>query len=408
MVAANWAGFYLGGNFGSGTGRDRSSFVGSGANEFFNLAPDGINGGVQAGYNWQAGHWVFGVEADIQGADLHDNYTCVSSCLPTRAITFDQRIDWFGTARGRLGYASGPVLTYVTGGLAYANVKDTIANTFIPAFGGIALPLTTATAVNQEVRTGYAIGSGVEASLGGNWTGKIEYLYLDLGSRSTTIGANTFGFEYREHIFRGGLNYRIGAPDARVAAAAMNWSGFYLGANAGYGWGHSDEFAAFFGTRANFDISGGLAGGQVGYNWQAGAWVFGVEADGDWADIDGSVRCPNPAFSCTAKLRDLASFRGRVGWATGPALLYATGGLGYANVRYSTLTAAGGMPGPGMTGVYTADRWGYAVGAGLEYGFAPNWSAKLEYMHYGFDDITSPGLHRRLRLPADPSHRRMS
>ena len=49
------------------------------------------------------------------------------------------------------------------------------------------------------------------------------------------------------------------------------------------------------------------------------------------------------------------------------------------------------MPGPGMTGVYTADRWGYAVGAGLEYGFAPNWSAKLEYMHYGFDDITSPG-----------------
>jgi outer membrane immunogenic protein len=176
-----------------------------------------------------------------------------------------------------------------------------------------------------------------------------------------------------------------------VAAAVYNWTGFYLGANAGYGWGHSDEFAAVFGTRANFDISGGLAGGQVGYNWQAGAWVFGVEADGDWADIDGAVRCPNPAFSCTAKVRDLASFRGRVGWATGPVLLYATGGLGYANVRHSTLTVAGGLPGTGATGVYTADRWGYAIGAGLEYGFAPSWSAKLEYMHYGFDDITSPG-----------------
>ena len=124
---------------------------------------------------------------------------------------------------------------------------------------------------------------------------------------------------------------------------------------------------------------------------QAGAWVFGVEADGDWADIDGAVRCPNPAFSCTAKVRDLASFRGRVGWATGPALLYATGGVGYANVRYSTLTVAGGFPAAGTTGVYTADRWGYAIGAGLEYSFAPNWSAKLEYMHYGFDDITSPG-----------------
>ena len=83
--------------------------------------------------------------------------------------------------------------------------------------------------------------------------------------------------------------------------------------------------------------------------------------------------------------------RGRVGWATGPALLYATGGVGYANIRYSTLTAAGGFPAAGTTGVYTADRWGYAIGAGLEYGFAPNWSAKLEYIHYGFEDITSPG-----------------
>ena len=153
-----------------------------------------------------------------------------------------------------------------------------------------------------------------------------------------------------------------------TAVAVYNWTGFYLGANAGYGWGRSDEFAAAFGTRANFDISGGLAGGQLGYNWQAGAWLFGVEADGSWADIDGATRCPNPAFTCTAKARDLASFRGRLGWATGPVLLYATGGLGYANVRHSTLTAAGGLPGPGTTGVYTADRWGYAVGAGLEYG----------------------------------------
>jgi outer membrane immunogenic protein len=155
------------------------------------------------------------------------------------------------------------------------------------------------------------------------------------------------------------------APTA--SAAVYNWTGFYLGANAGYGWGRSNERATALGTRANFDISGGLGGGQIGYNWQAGAVVFGVEADGDVADIDGAVRCPNPAFSCTAKVRDLASFRGRVGWATGPALLYATGGLGYANVRYSTLTVAGGLPAAGTTGFYTADRWGYAIGAGLEY-----------------------------------------
>ena len=193
----DWTGFYVGVNAGLGVGRDLTTINAPPTNftEISYQSPFGALGGVQAGYNWQAGRWVFGIEADIQGADLHDNYTCVSSCLPTRAITFDQRIDWFGTVRGRLGYASGPVLTYVTGGLAYANVKDTIANTFIPAFGGIALPLTTATAVNQEVRTGYAIGF---KPAGGIRTAKqsLEYLFLmkeELGDRWLKADLFRFG-----------------------------------------------------------------------------------------------------------------------------------------------------------------------------------------------------------------------
>ena len=177
---------------------------------------------------------------------------------------------------------------------------------------------------------------------------------------------------------------------APVAAAVYNWTGFYIGANGGYGWGHVSTVDAVFGTSTSHDTSGGLAGGQIGYNWQVGTWVYGVEADGDWADIRGSAPCPNPAFNCASDTRALASFRGRIGWAAGPALLYATGGLGYANARYSTLTAAGGVPGGGSTGFYSSDRWGWAAGAGIEYGFSPNWSAKLEYLHYGFDSATAP------------------
>jgi outer membrane immunogenic protein len=71
-------------------------------------------------------------------------------------------------------------------------------------------------------------------------------------------------------------------------------------------------------------------------------------------------------------------------------LLYGTGGLGYANTRFSALTVVGGLPALGATGSYTTDRWGYAAGAGIEYGFTPNWSAKLEYMHYGFGTVTAP------------------
>ena len=396
----DWTGFYVGVNAGLGVGRDLTTINAPATNftEISYQSPFGALGGVQAGYNWQAGHWVFGVEADIQGADLHDNYTCVSSCLPTRAITFDQRIDWFGTARARLGYASGPVLTYVTGGFAYANVKDTIANTFTPVFGGIAFPVTTTTVVNEGIRTGYAIGSGVEASLGGNWTGKIEYLYLDLGNRSATIGANSFSFEYREHIFRGGLNYRIGAPDARAPTAAMDWSGFYLGANGGTGLGR-DRSELLFASLPHITLSplGFIGGVQGGYNWQAANWVLGVEAD-----IQGSSMRDNKAcvFNCNAvtfaqfdqRLPWLGTVRGRIGYAAGSNLFYATGGLAYGEVKTRIFSSFGGA----NTVDISNTRAGWTVGAGIETPFelfgllGPGWTSKTEYLYVDLGASTTP------------------
>jgi outer membrane immunogenic protein len=115
-----------------------------------------------------------------------------------------------------------------------------------------------------------------------------------------------------------------------------------------------------------------------------------VEADGDWANIKGSTPCPNPAFVCSSNVRDLASFRGRIGYASGPLLVYGTGGVGYADANYAALTVAAGLPSIGTTGVFNDDRWGYAAGAGIEWGFAPNWSAKVEYIHYGFGNDTAP------------------
>jgi outer membrane immunogenic protein len=393
----DWTGFYVGVNAGLGVGRDLTTINTPATNftESSHQSPFGALGGVQAGYNWQAAHWVFGVEADFQGADLHDNYTCVSSCIPARSITFDQRIDWFGTARARLGYASGPVLTYVTGGFAYANVKDTIANTFVP-FGG--LPPTTVTTANQEVRTGYAIGSGVEASLGGNWTGKLEYLYLDLGSRSTTIGANTFGYEYREHIFRGGLNYRIGAPDSRAAAIAMNWSGFYLGANGGTGLGrgHSE---LLFASLPHITLSplGFIGGVQGGYNWQASNWVFGVEADIQGSTMQDDKAC---VFNCNAvtfahfdqRLPWLGTVRGRIGYAAGSNLFYATGGLAYGEVKTRIFSSFGGA----NTAEISNTRTGWTAGAGIEtpfelFGlFGRGWTSKTEYLYVDLGGATTP------------------
>jgi outer membrane immunogenic protein len=172
------------------------------------------------------------------------------------------------------------------------------------------------------------------------------------------------------------------------AAAIYNWTGFYIGVNGGGGWGQSKWQYALSPIDTNHGTSGAMAGGQIGYNWQAGPWLFGLEADGDWANIRGSRPCPNPAFVCTTDTRDLASLRGRMGYAASNLLFYATGGFGYAATHYSALT--GGNPGAGTTGFYNNDRWGYAAGAGIEWGFTPNWSAKIEYMHYGFAANTIP------------------
>lgn len=175
-------------------------------------------------------------------------------------------------------------------------------------------------------------------------------------------------------------------------AAAYNWTGLYVGAHGGYGWGSASLYSTASRIPSRHEPSGGFAGGQVGYNWQVQSWVAGVEADGAWADIGGSAPCPNPAATCASTTQALASFRARIGWAIGSALLYGTAGAGYANTRYSALSATTGLPGGASAGFYTTDRWGHAVGAGIEYGFSPNWSAKLEYMHYGFADLDAPRL----------------
>ena len=215
VAAANWAGFYLGGNFGSGTGRDRSSLNIPAAPIFetFNLAPDGINGGVQAGYNWQAANWVFGLEADIQGSTQKDNKTCVIFCTPGIQAAYDATLPWFGTVRGRLGYSVGSTLFYATGGLAYGSIKTKINTT---SFVG---PVTQSF---SHTNTGWTVGAGIETPftllglLGPNWTVKTEYLYVDLGSTSDSFifGADpaTANRSVTEHVFRTGINYHFNSP----------------------------------------------------------------------------------------------------------------------------------------------------------------------------------------------------
>ena len=125
------------------------------------------------------------------------------------------------------------------------------------------------------------------------------------------------------------------------------------------------------------DTSGAVAGGQVGYRWHSSSWVFGMEAQGDWADLRGSsVSIINPANINRSRMDAFGLFTGQVGYAWNTALLYLKGGVAVVADRNDVLS--GGVVAATSSG---DNRWGGTVGGGLEYSFAPNWSAAVEYDH---------------------------
>jgi outer membrane immunogenic protein len=156
------------------------------------------------------------------------------------------------------------------------------------------------------------------------------------------------------------------APPAQVTQA-YNWTGFYLGINGGGGWGHSNWDT----SAASIGVSGGVAGGTAGYNWQFGNAVLGLEADVDWANLKGtssSALCP---AGCTTSDTWLSTVRGRAGYAFGGVLPYITGGLAMGDIRAAT---------PGFAGA-SGTNAGWTVGGGIEFALPGNWTAKAEYLH---------------------------
>ena len=175
-----------------------------------------------------------------------------------------------------------------------------------------------------------------------------------------------------------------------MIAAVYDWSGFYIGVNGGGGWSRNNWDAvapnALIGPEGSHDASGGTVGGQVGYRWQAGPWVFGLEAQGNWADFHGSNASLlfGPGFVNHSKVEAFGLFTGQVGYAVNNVLLYVKGGAAVTANKYHINTGAGALF--ATTGDDT--RWGGAIGAGLEYGFAPNWSIGVEYNHIFLQDRT--------------------
>jgi outer membrane immunogenic protein len=173
-----------------------------------------------------------------------------------------------------------------------------------------------------------------------------------------------------------------------IVQAAYDWSGFYVGINGGGATGRVDWNADGFGDEGSHNLSGGTVGGQIGYRWQMASWVFGLEAQGNWADFTGSnssLQFLNTTNS--TKVDSFGLFTGQIGYAWDRALFYVKGGAAVTDNKYTSITTGVGG------GIDTANetRWGAAVGVGFEYAFAPSWSFGLEYDHLfmGNNDVVS-------------------
>jgi outer membrane immunogenic protein len=162
------------------------------------------------------------------------------------------------------------------------------------------------------------------------------------------------------------------------AASVYNWTGFYIGGHVGGAWGDKDWVAVGVGPLGSHDVDGFIGGGQVGFNYQVGRWVFGVEADFSWADVDGHHIDNVFLGDNRTKVDWFGTVTGRIGYTFDRTLLYVKAGGAWARDVY-TITSTGFF-------AQTSDtNWGWTVGAGLEYGMTPNWSLKLEYNYLSFD-----------------------
>jgi len=174
------------------------------------------------------------------------------------------------------------------------------------------------------------------------------------------------------------LQARSNQPSYYKAPSELpfSWTGFYAGINGGYAWGQSSwSDPAVGASSGNFNTSGGLIGGQLGYNWQTGALVLGIETDADWMSVKGSTAgvggvCADGGGQCQTQQSWVGTTRARVGYAFDRWLPYVTGGVAYGNIQAVQ-----------PTGTTTNTNVGWAAGGGLEYGIDRNWSAKFEYLH---------------------------
>ena len=373
QTAYRWTGCYLGAQAGGGTQNDTLVRFSNGG---------GIIGG-QAGCDYQMGQIVVGLEGEAAWSSVRSRAASGPLNDPaTNEVTGRNR--WSADLSARAGVAMGRALIYGKAGIATGRLEFSANDTFGNFQSGSGL------------LSGPLFGFGIEYAFAPNWSAKLEYDHVDYIARTLDFTSNNGSFQQgtsaETNIVKAGINYRFGGLEPAMVdlgagapfdkgpvykapvTMAYDWTGCYIGAQAGGGV-LGDSFAF------NINGGGGILGGQIGCNVQRGQLVFGLEGEAAWSGFAYSFNSANAGGSSeiTGRNRWSADLAGRAGVAVDRALVYGKVGVATGALAVSE-TSSDGVFNQNASGTLT----GVLFGAGLEYAFAPNWSAKLELDYVGY------------------------
>ena len=465
LPSFTWTGLYVGGQMGYGFG-DNDGWVswataqGQSGQSNLGRGAQGVIGGAHVGYNQQFDRVVLGVEGSVDGATLTKNMLILAPSIVGQALNFG--LPWIGgnvtgtvrsgiqgSVRARAGYALGRLLPYVTGGVAFGSFYSD-GQMFGTDLDGVTN--FAASGTKSATRVGWTLGAGLEYAINNHWSARVEYRYTDFGHLAISTDPSAIDAAFAldrkldQHQVQVGFSYKLGPLETepmdaprivkgpavagndlpKLAGAApsepfvMNWTGFYLGAQIGYGYGDNDGSITYAtpgglagqsnlgssaivtggGTNINGEAIGVIGGAHLGYNKQFDKWVVGVEGAVDPTVMSRgvSINVPNSAADPTGALGIGAtatgsiwstiqgSVRARAGYAFDRMLFYGTGGLALgafgSNFQiYGTDTT--------LAPFYAADqrsatRAGWTLGGGVEYAVNTHWSVRGEYRYTDF------------------------
>ena len=403
MVAAayDWSGFYVGGQVGGAWGRWDGDFLIPPFADFGSRRSTGAGGGFVGAQYQFSNNIVFGVETDVIA--LFDRSLGGGSCVPPAscgpANLRSVSLDPIWSAGARLGYAAGMWMPYVAGGFAGTRTN----------FLGVdAVPTNESFSQN---RYGWYVGAGVDWAINSSWIVGAEYRHYDFGRTvgvpfDNLIGAfavfDAVHVRLQEDTAMLRLSYKFGSPMVAsyapataprytkappMVTAAYDWSGFYIGGQVGGAWGRFDgDFLtpplADFGSRRSTGAGGGFFGAQYQFSNKI---VFGVESD-VIALFDHSLGAGPcvPAASCgpgslrSLSLNSIWSAGARLGYAAGMWMPYVAGGFAGTKTDFLNTSAV-----PTIES-FSQNRYGWYVGAGVDWAINSNWIIGAEYRHYDF------------------------